>query len=167
MGSSPLPTHVLWINAAAEQSGGPQVRWLVVHLVAVAVLAGVGWVVQLVVYPAFRLVGADEWPRYHDGHMRAITRVVAVPWLAQGVSTVALLIVPTAVGRLSAAVLAALALVTVATTVVAAVPAHGRLAVAQGAGDVAVLLRANLVRTLAWTGSTLLSSQLLISALLV
>jgi hypothetical protein len=135
--------------------------------VAVAVLAGVGWVVQLVVYPAFRLVGGDEWPRYHDGHMRAITRVVAVPWLAQGVSTVALLMVPTAVGRLSAAVLAALALVTVATTVVAAVPAHGRLAVAQGAGDVAVLLRANLVRTLAWTGSTLLSSQLLISAVLV
>jgi hypothetical protein len=80
------------------------------------------------------------------------------------VSTAALLIVPTAVGRLSAAVLAALALVTVASTVV---PAHGRLAMAQGADDVAVLLRANLVRTLAWTGATLLSSQLLISALLV
>jgi len=90
-----------------------------------------------------------------------------VPWLAQGVSTVALLIVPAADGRLAAAVLAALALVTVATTVVAAVPAHGRLAVAQGAGDVAVLLRANLVRTLAWTGSILLSSQMLISAVLV
>jgi hypothetical protein len=57
--------------------------------------------------------------------------------------------------------------VTVASTVVTAVPAHGRLAMAQGAGDVAVLLRANLVRTLAWTGATLLSSQLLISALLV
>ena len=27
--------------------------WLVVHLVAVAVLAGVGWVVQLVVYPYY------------------------------------------------------------------------------------------------------------------
>ena len=53
-------------------------------------LAGVGWVVQLVVYPAFRLVGAEEWARYHDGHMRAITRVVAVPWLVQGVSTAAL-----------------------------------------------------------------------------
>ena len=80
-------------------------------------LAGVGWVVQLVVYPAFRLVGADEWVRYHGTHTRAISRVVALPWLAQGVSTAALLIAPAAGGRPAAAVLAALALVTVVATV--------------------------------------------------
>jgi len=56
--------------------------WLAVHLVAVAVLAGVGWVVQVVVYPAFRLVGPGEWARYHAHHLRAITPVVTVPWLA-------------------------------------------------------------------------------------
>ena len=120
-----------------------------------AVLAGVGWVVQLVVYPAFRLVGAGEWARYHDAHMRAITRVVAVPWLAQGVSTAALLIAPTAVGRPAAAVLAVLALV----TVVATVAGGGARARAAGCGARAPatspsLLRANLVRTLAWTAST-------------
>ena len=136
-------------------------HWLVVHLVAVAALAGVGWVVQLVVYPAFRLVGAGEWARYHHEHMRAITRVVAVPWLAQGVSAAALLIVPTAVGRLAAAVLAALALVTVVTTVAGAVPAHGRLAAARDTRDVTVLLRANLLRTLAWTASTVVAAALL------
>jgi hypothetical protein len=135
--------------------------WLVVHLVAVAVLAGVGWVVQLVVYPAFALVGDPEWPRYHDRHMRAITRVVTVPWLAQGVSTGALLLAPGPVGLPVAAVLAALALVTVAATVGAAVPAHGRLATAPGPADLATLLRANLVRTLAWTGSTALAAALL------
>ena len=107
--------------------------WLVVHLVAAAVLAGVGWVVQLVVYPAFRLVGAREWARYHDRHMRAITRVVAVPWLAQGVSAAALLLAPAAGGPPAAVVLAALALVTVAATIGAAVPAHGRLVVAPAA----------------------------------
>jgi hypothetical protein len=136
--------------------------WLVVHLVAVAVLAGVGWVVQLVVYPAFRLVGADEWPRYHHEHIRAITWVVAVPWLAQGVSTAVLLIVPPAVGRLVAAVLAALALVAVITTVATAVPAHGRLAGAPDARDVTVLVRANLIRTLAWTASTVFAAALLV-----
>lgn len=136
--------------------------WLLVHLVAVAVLAGVGWVVQLVVYPAFGLVGAGEWARYHDGHMRAITRVVTVPWLAQGVSTAALLLAPGPVGLPVAAVLAALALVTVAATIGAAVPAHGRLAAAPGPSDLATLLRANLVRTLAWTGSTALAAALLV-----
>ena len=140
--------------------------WLVVHLAAVAVLAGVGWVVQLVVYPAFRLVGADEWVRYHGTHTRAISWVVALPWLVQGVSTAALLIAPAAGGRTAAVVLAVLALVTVVATVVTAVPAHGRLAASRDTADVSVLLRANLVRTLAWTASTLLSSHLLISALL-
>ncbi len=136
--------------------------WLVVHAVAVAALAGVGWVVQLVVYPAFRLVGAGEWAAYHERHMRGISRVVGVPWLAQGVSTAALLLVPGAGGLPGAIVLAALALVTVVVTVAAAVPAHGRLRGAAGAADVAVLLRANLARTLAWTASTALTAAFLL-----
>ena len=134
--------------------------WLVVHLVAVAVLSGVGWVVQIVVYPAFSLVGAAGWNSYREHHMRAITRVVVVPWLAQGVSVAALLLDPGAGGRPAAAVLGALALVTVATTVLGAVPAHDRLATGVGSADVAALLRANLARTLAWTASTALSAAL-------
>jgi hypothetical protein len=156
------PTHVLWINAAAQQGGDPQVIWLAVHLVSVAVLAGVGWAVQVVVYPAFRLVGADGWARYHAAHTRAITRVVGLPWLAQGISTAALLLAPPPGGLLVAGVLAALALTTVVMTVAAAVPAHGRLAAGPEAADVSVLLRANLIRTLAWTGSTLVTAALMI-----
>lgn len=142
---------------------GDPVLWLVVHLVAVAVLAGVGWVVQLVVYPAFALVGAGEWAAYHERHRRAITVVVAVPWLAQGGSTVALLVAPGSAGRAAAVALAAFALVTVVCTVTAAVPAHDRLAAA-GPGDAAdlrALLRANLLRTLAWTAATALAAVLI------
>ena len=136
--------------------------WLIAHLVAVAALAGVGWVVQLVVYPAFRLVGAEQLVRYHAGHTRAITRVVAVPWLVQGMSTAALVIVPAQGGRLAAVVLAVLALVTVVVTVRMAVPAHARLAATPDPVDVTLLLRANLARTLAWTGSTGLAATLLV-----
>lgn len=130
--------------------------WLLVHLVAVAVLTGVGWVVQLVVYPAFALVGPVEWPTYHARHTRMITRVVGLPWLVQGVSTVALLIDPPTGGFVVVAVLAALALATVVATVAVAVPAHGRLAADrdQVPVDLPRLLRANLVRTLAWTVAT-------------
>ena len=135
--------------------------WLVVHLVAVAVLTGVGWVVQLVVYPAFRLVGPDDWARYHARHERGITRVVGLPWLVQGVSTAALLLEPPGGNLLGAAVLAVLALVTVVATLAVAVPAHGRLAAAQAGTDLTILLRANLVRTLAWTGSAALAAALL------
>ena len=68
--------------------GGPgpsrrswRVAWLVVHLAAVAVLAGVGWVVQLVVYPAFRLVGrtSGALPRRTRGRSPGSSRAVARP----------------------------------------------------------------------------------------
>lgn len=129
--------------------------WLLLHLVAVAVLAGVGWVVQVVVYPAFALVGDAEWPEYHRRHERAVATVVLLPWLAQGVSTVALL-----VGGLTVPVvaLALLALATVVLTVAAAVPAHGRLTSRLDTEVLRRLLRANLLRTLAWTGSTLIAA---------
>jgi hypothetical protein len=138
------------------------VNWLVLHLVAVAVLTGVAWVVQVVVYPAFRLVGPQEWARYHDAHTRAITRVVVLPWAVQGISTVALLLVPPRGSLLAAVVLAVLALVTVVATSAVAVPAHNRLSARPDAGDLAVLLRAHLVRTLAWTASTVLAGVLLL-----
>jgi hypothetical protein len=44
----------------------------------------------------------------------------------------------------------------------AAVPAHGRLGAAPGPSELSTLLRANLVRTLAWTASTALAAALLL-----
>ncbi len=123
---------------------------------AVAALAGVGWAVQLVVYPAFALVGDTEWPEYHRRHQRAIARVVVLPWLVQGVSTVALLLGGPSTPVVALAVLAA---ATVVLTVLGAVPEHTRLAT----GDpraLRALLRANLWRTLAWSASTALAATL-------
>mgnify|MGYP001035937625 FL=1 len=122
---------------------------------AVAVLTGVGWVVQIVVYPAFALVGGAEWAAYHRRHGSAIAVVVLLPWLVQGVSTAALLLE----GLTPASVaLAVLALATVVLTVAAAVPAHGLLSATQDPGTLRCLLRANLLRTLCWTASTLLAA---------
>lgn len=135
--------------------------WLVVHLVAVAALTGVGWVVQLVVYPAFRLVGPDEWASYHHAHRRAIALVVGLPWVAQAASTVALLLEPPGGDLLAVVVLAVLALGTVVATVAVAVPAHDRLTATHRDADLTVLLRANLARTLAWTGSAAIAAVLL------
>jgi hypothetical protein len=135
--------------------------WLLVHAVCAAALAGVGWTVQLVVYPAFALVGPDSWADYHARHTRAITWVVAVPWVGQGVSTAALLLRPPAAGWPAAGVLAVLAAVTVVATVAVAVPAHGRLGERYRPADLRTLLRANLARTLAWTGSAVGAAVLL------
>jgi hypothetical protein len=110
-------------------------------------------VVQLVVYPAFALVGDAEWPAYHHRHQQAVARVVLLPWLAQGVSTVALLLGGVTVPVVALAVLAA---ATVVLTVAGAVPAHARLAT-RDPRTLRTLLRANLWRTLAWTASAVIT----------
>ena len=138
-------------------------NWLGGYLVATSVLAGIGWVVQFVVYPGFALVGAARWPEYHAAHLRGITRAVVVPWVAQGSATVGLLVVPPNGDRGTAVALAALALAAVVLTVAGAVPAHERLgAAADGGGPhLVTLMRVNLVRSLVWSAAALLSAALL------
>ena len=137
--------------------------WLVLHLAACAVLTGVAWVVQVVVYPAFALVGSDRWAEYHAAHTRAITQVIALPWLAQGVSILALLLSSPA-DAAGAVVLGVLALATVVLTFAAAVPAHRRLGAAPGGGGPALrtLMRAHLVRSLLWSASVVVSAAMII-----
>ena len=137
--------------------------WLVVHLVATAVLVGVAWVVQVVVYPAFALVGPEQWPVYQAAHIRSITQVVLLPWVLQGISTVALLLAPPA-GNLTVAVaLAVLALVGVVLTFAGAVPAHNRLAQQTDGTGPALrrLMRVHLVRSLVWSASAVLAAVVL------
>ena len=138
--------------------------WLVVHLVATAVLTGVAWASLGVVYPAFALVGPAEWPSYHAAHVRAITRVIVVPWAAQGVSTAALLLDPPRGAFAAAAALAALALLAVVLTFAGAVPAHNRLGAATtpDARVLTALNRVHLVRSLIWTAETVLAALLLV-----
>ena len=137
---------------------------LTAHAVAVAALAGLGWVVQLVVYPAFLIVGpTPAWRAFHDAHSRAMARVVVLPWAVQGV-TLGLLLVTRPAGVPLALVLVAagLGLVTVAVTVVESVPLHTRLA----AYDEALarrLLRTHGLRTAAWTGGAVCAAGMLLA----
>jgi hypothetical protein len=138
--------------------------WLVVHLVATAVLTGVAWVSFVVIYPAFALVGPAQWPGYHAAHVRAITWVIVGPWAVQGVSTAALLLDPPDGAFAAAAALAVLALAAVVLTFAGAVPAHNRLgAAADGGGPVlATLNRVHLARSLVWSAGTVLAAVVLV-----
>ena len=138
--------------------------WLIVHLVATAVLTGVAWVSLVVIYPAFALVGPGEWARYHAAHVRAITRVVGLPWAVQGMSTAALLLDPPDGAQAASVALACLALAAVVLTFAGAVPAHNRLGATSTADARALttLNRVHLVRGLVWTAETALAALLLV-----
>ena len=136
---------------------------LVVHALATAALAGVVWLVQLVVYPSFRLVGSTAaWPAVHAAHTRRLTVVVALPWAVQGASLAALLLRD---GLSPLLVLTgALALTTVVVTVAVSVPLHDRLGEAYDDDVARRLVATNWLRTAAWTGGTLCAGLLVLRA---
>ena len=125
---------------------------LQLHLVATAGTAGMVWVVQLVVYPAFRTVGpTPAWEAYHRRHTTAMATVIAVPWAVQGL-TVGLLLLrrPGPLVLLTAA----LAALTVLVTVAVSVPLHTRLGQGYEDGLARRLISTNWWRTAAWTAGT-------------
>ena len=136
---------------------------LLVHLTATAALAGLVWVVQLVVYPSFRLVGGGpSWPAVHAAHTRAVALVVGPPWAVQGVTVAALLLRdgPSPLLLLTGA----LALATVVVTVGVSVPLHTRLGEAYDDETAQRLVSTNWLRTAAWTGGTLCAALLVLRA---
>lgn len=131
---------------------------LQVHAAATAALAGLVWVVQLVVYPAFRIAGPTAvWPAYHRRHTTAMALAVAVPWAVQGLCVAALLVRQP--GPL-VLVVAALAAVPVAVTVLVSVPLHTRLGTAYDRAAAERLIRTNWVRTAAWTAGAVVAAVL-------
>ena len=131
---------------------------LQLHLVATAATAGMVWVVQLVVYPAFRSVGPTaSWGAYHRRHTTAMATVIALPWAVQGL-TVGLLLLrrPGPLVLLTAA----LAAVTVLVTVTVSVPLHTRLGSAYDDALARRLIRTNWWRTAAWTAGTCCAAAL-------
>lgn len=118
-------------------------------------LAGLGWTVHATAYPAFVDVPASRWAAHHAGHSRRITLAVGPAWAVQGGATVWWLI--TSFGLLSA-VHALGALAGVLLTVGLAVPAHQRLARGFSPSVHRDLMRANLVRSTAFTVTAVLAT---------
>lgn len=124
------------------------------HAAATTALAGLVWVVQVVVYPSFLRAGpTPAWPAVHAHHTGAMAAVVTLPWAVQGLTLAALLVRrPDGVGLPLLLLTGVLAATTVAVTAVWSVPLHGRLS---GTYDETVarrLIGTNWLRTAAWTG---------------
>lgn len=122
------------------------------HTTATAFMAGLIWTIQQVHYPLFHRVGAEAFDQYAAEHQRRISWLLAIPWAAEGVTTLALVAdPPPGVGRaLPVAGLAAAGLA-VATTVAVSVPEHAKLSDGYDERAVRRLVSTNWIRTAAWT----------------
>jgi hypothetical protein len=127
---------------------------LLAHTASVWLMTGVVWLVQLSVYPGFRLVGrTDAWPEHLALHTKRISWLVPLPWAVQGATTLWLLLDrPDRVPLWLLLVAAALAAATVVTTVVLVLPPLARLAADYDDASLSALLRGNAWRVVAWTG---------------
>jgi hypothetical protein len=116
-----------------------------------------GWQAQVVSYPLYRAVGEEDFAAYHQQYNAAIPLVVVTPGVASFVAGAAFYWTrPAEVPRPVAAVVSVAGVVALASTALWAVPMHDRLdEVGRSAPTIDSLLRANLLRTVALTGSTL------------
>lgn len=125
--------------------------WLLAHLAVTWAMVGVIWTVQLLQYPLMARVPADGFIGFEQAHQRRITAVLALFAPLEIVTAVAVAFAVPEVPRwLSFGAGAVLAAVWVATAAFYG-PLHGRLSTGFDPALHRLLVRANWVRTVAWT----------------
>jgi hypothetical protein len=127
-------------------------RWiLLLNVAATGMMIGVIWIIQIVHYPLFSLVGRDGFGAYQAAHGQRITWVVG-PTMLLELATAAYLALRTPPGLPRGVMWAGLALVGViwASTALLQVPQHTRLAAGFDPEAHRLLVWSNWVRTAAW-----------------
>ena len=126
------------------------------HLAVTWMLVGLIWVVQILVYPQFRRVGAAEFRDYHFAHCFRIGLTVA-PLLFVEITTAAWLLYE---GQRALPFIISTGLIPVVWLCTAAfqAPIHLRLMRGFDAPLIRRLILTNWIRTLAWTARGILVS---------
>lgn len=113
---------------------------------------GASWMLQVVCYPTFLLVGAAEFVPFHVSFGRRLMIAVIPMFLTCVGMFVLLFIRPEAVPQGAAIIAAICGVIILATTIILEVPKHLKLD-KDGKSDALIhgLVRDNLPRTAAWT----------------
>lgn len=128
---------------------------LFVQLATTLPLCGLIWTIQLVHYPLFAAVGSQEFGAYHAAHSRAISLLVVPLMLVElGAALAWLRWAPT--DPWVAPLGAALILVVWGSTFALQVPIHGALGGGLDPGLIDRLVATNWIRTIAWSGRSML-----------
>ncbi len=125
---------------------------LLANVAATLLMTGVIWMVQVVHYPLFALVGREQFPAYEYAHSASITLLV-MPLMLVELGTAFLLALnpPPGLDRLTPWIGLGLAAATWGVTLFFSIPAHNTLSGGFDAAAHAALVSSNWLRTLAWT----------------
>lgn len=125
---------------------------LCLNLLSTWYMVGLIWMVQLVHYPLFAKVSAENYVEYQQLHERYITPVVGVPMIIEIVTAI-LMVSYLPKGNVAGYAWAALILLIIVwlSTAFLQVPCHGKLNVAFDSEVHRQLVNSNWIRTVCWT----------------
>lgn len=139
---------------------------VIAHCLSTFFMVGLIWTIHTVHYPLFANVGDATYVEFQAEHVDRIGKLLFIPWLTEGITLVALLLlafvgsrkdlrIPTFFNGLG------MGIVLVISGFWSA-PAHGELADGFDASVHSRLMTANLVRTLAWTMCGIFAAWILV-----
>ena len=124
----------------------------ILQIASTLFLTGVIWVIQIVQYPFFERVGAENFTKYHDDYRFWITPVVAPAMIVELLTAILLLFYPPENIDLKLIWLGlVLALIIWASTFFMQVPLHEKLAFGFNSQTLAALVNTNWIRTVCWS----------------
>lgn len=128
---------------------------LIAHFASTLFMVGLIWTIHYVHYPLFAHVGESTYIAFQSEHVNRIGKLLLLPWLTEGVTLLALLLIAFLGQRRDLRLPAFLNGIGMAIALIISgvwsAPAHGKLADGFDANVHHQLMNANLVRTLAWT----------------
>lgn len=123
----------------------------ILHLVCVAFMAGLIWLIQLVHYPLMSMVAVDQFQAFHSAHSFRITWIVAPVMALELLSGALLLFQASEADRGWAGLCFGLTFFVFGVTAFYSVPAHGVLAGGFDEKAHIRLVSTNWLRTIAWS----------------
>ncbi|MDH3201132.1 MAG: hypothetical protein OEM15_09585 [Myxococcales bacterium] len=136
---------------------------LIAQAVTTFALTGLIWLVQLVHYPGFASVDSDQFNSFHAMHSTRITLIVAPLMGVELLTSVAWCFDDPR--RITAFIGLALVAIIWGSTAFLQVPLHNQLSNGLSAGVIDRLVDTNWIRTVAWSGRSVLVVIWLLAAL--
>ena len=127
--------------------------YVLIVLVFTLYCTGGSWMLQIVSYPSYHLVGEQEFVAFHVDSGKRLIPVFVVPAVLTCLMMVALVFIKPATAPFWAAIIVALCGITIlVTTIVLEVPKHNLLDKnGKNSSQIDGLVRDNLPRAIAWT----------------
>ena len=115
-------------------------------------MVGLIWLIQIVHYPLFNLVGKNEFPVYHNGHSVLITPLVGTVMIIELISSTLLVVFPPKNVSFTIPVIGVILVFIIwASTAFLQIPQHNALANAYELEAHNILVQTNWIRTIAWS----------------